>query len=230
MADTTENQTPVVDETPISSVQNPARKNSLSTYLKNRPERSELVESMSRDSQPSICPFIAEMLALGLHCLIAVEYDIAPGRHLILTRFTENILPDSSAAPGLIASQKEVRIRSLIVWPCFWSQDHIGKTGPKVLTIPAINSSRSTCLETSSTTRSHTVLLPTPFSRKVSYTTIPALPRKSTRRPLNWNTPSVRVVRKLSRTSYSDQVLDTMRLNLVQTYKATIFWRDSLRN
>lgn len=66
MADTTENQTPAVDETPISSVQtNAARKNSLSTYLKNRPERSELVESMSHDTQPSICPHIAEMLALG---------------------------------------------------------------------------------------------------------------------------------------------------------------------
>lgn len=66
MADTTENQTPAVDETPISSVQsNAARKNSLSTYLKNRPERSELVE--------------------------------------------KNILPDSTAAPGLIASQKELQ-------------------------------------------------------------------------------------------------------------------------
>lgn len=60
MADTTENQAPpAVDETPIS-VQNSARKNSLSTYLKNRPERSELVESMSHVSQPSTCPLIVE--------------------------------------------------------------------------------------------------------------------------------------------------------------------------
>jgi hypothetical protein len=66
MADTTENQAPeapIVDESPISSVGNPARKNSLTTYLKNRPERSELVESMSHDSQPSACPLIVGMLA-----------------------------------------------------------------------------------------------------------------------------------------------------------------------
>ncbi|KAM0245574.1 hypothetical protein ACHAQJ_010529 [Trichoderma viride] len=66
MADTTDTQVPPVDETPISSVQNnSARKNSLSNYLKHRPERSELVE--------------------------------------------KNILPDSTAAPGLLASQKELQ-------------------------------------------------------------------------------------------------------------------------
>ncbi|KAL7796842.1 hypothetical protein V8C37DRAFT_371650 [Trichoderma ceciliae] len=65
MADTTETQVPV-DETPISSVKaNAVRKNSLSNYLKHRPERSELVE--------------------------------------------KNILPDTTAAPGLIASQKELQ-------------------------------------------------------------------------------------------------------------------------
>ncbi|KAL6877002.1 hypothetical protein J3F83DRAFT_727787 [Trichoderma novae-zelandiae] len=65
MADTTETKAPV-DETPISSVKaDSARKNSLSNYLKHRPERSELVE--------------------------------------------KNILPDSTAAPGLIASQKELQ-------------------------------------------------------------------------------------------------------------------------
>lgn len=58
MTDTTENQAPIVDESPIASVGNPARKNSLSTYLKNRPERSELVESTSHDSQSSTYPLI----------------------------------------------------------------------------------------------------------------------------------------------------------------------------
>ncbi|KAH6608997.1 rpel repeat [Trichoderma cornu-damae] len=66
MADTTESQVPAVDETPISSVRtNTNRKNSLSNYLKHRPERSELVG--------------------------------------------KNILPDSTAAPGLIASQRELQ-------------------------------------------------------------------------------------------------------------------------
>ncbi|KAH0530051.1 hypothetical protein TsFJ059_004726 [Trichoderma semiorbis] len=67
MADITEEpQALPVDETPISSVKtNSARKNSLSNYLKHRPERSELVE--------------------------------------------KNILPDSTAAPGLLAQQKELQ-------------------------------------------------------------------------------------------------------------------------
>lgn len=49
MADTTETQPRPIDETPISSVKtNSDRKNSLSNYLKHRPERSELVESTSQ--------------------------------------------------------------------------------------------------------------------------------------------------------------------------------------
>jgi hypothetical protein len=51
MAETTETQVPPVDETTIASVKaNSARKNSLSNYLKHRPERSELVESTSHDA------------------------------------------------------------------------------------------------------------------------------------------------------------------------------------
>jgi len=66
MADITENQVPIVDETTISSVKtNANRKNSLSNYLKHRPERSELVD--------------------------------------------KNILPNSTVAPGLLASQKELQ-------------------------------------------------------------------------------------------------------------------------
>lgn len=61
MADTTENKAPV-DETPISAVKaNSARKNSLSNYLKHRPERSELVDSTSHDAQLSISPLATEM-------------------------------------------------------------------------------------------------------------------------------------------------------------------------
>jgi hypothetical protein len=59
------NKTPAVDETPISPTrQAPARKNSLEQHLKQRPDRSELVE--------------------------------------------KNILPASTAAPGLQEKQKEL--------------------------------------------------------------------------------------------------------------------------
>lgn len=41
-----EEQAPVIDDTPISGRPNVARKNSLEAHLQTRPERSELVESM----------------------------------------------------------------------------------------------------------------------------------------------------------------------------------------
>lgn len=87
MADTTENQAPVVDETPISSVGNPARKNSLSTYLKNRPERSELVESTSHDSNhpPAHCSW--KKLALKHGRLGAMKFGIASGKGLDTNSF-----------------------------------------------------------------------------------------------------------------------------------------------
>ena len=51
MADTTEQQAPVVDDTPISPVRadrpDNARKNSLENHLQRRPDRSQLVESES---------------------------------------------------------------------------------------------------------------------------------------------------------------------------------------
>merc|ERR1712000_649680 len=64
MADTTEQQPKLIDETPISPIRpNQARRNSLEDHLKHRPERAELIE--------------------------------------------KNILPASTAAPGLLAHQKE---------------------------------------------------------------------------------------------------------------------------
>ncbi|KAI8690515.1 Hypothetical protein NCS54_00042600 [Fusarium falciforme] len=64
MADTTEQQPQLVDETPISPIRpNQERRNSLEDHLKHRPDRAELVE--------------------------------------------KNILPASTAAPGLLAHQKE---------------------------------------------------------------------------------------------------------------------------
>ncbi|KAJ4327945.1 hypothetical protein N0V84_001620 [Fusarium piperis] len=66
MADTTEQQPQLVDETPISPIRpNQARRNSLEDHLKHRPDRAELVE--------------------------------------------KNILPASTAAPGLLAHQKELQ-------------------------------------------------------------------------------------------------------------------------
>ncbi|KAL2684879.1 hypothetical protein Neosp_005970 [[Neocosmospora] mangrovei] len=66
MADTTEQQPQLIDETPISPIRpNQARRNSLEDHLKHRPERAELVE--------------------------------------------KNILPASTAAPGLLAHQKELQ-------------------------------------------------------------------------------------------------------------------------
>ncbi|KAF5629734.1 uncharacterized protein FTJAE_8483 [Fusarium tjaetaba] len=79
MADT-EQQPKLVDESPISPVE---RRNSLEAHLKHRPERSELV-----DSQES----------LTLH----------PCAYNTDMRQTENILPASTAAPGLQAHQKEL--------------------------------------------------------------------------------------------------------------------------
>ncbi|KAM5369360.1 hypothetical protein ACJZ2D_009079 [Fusarium nematophilum] len=65
MADTTEQQPQLVDESPISPIRpNHERKNSLENHLMHRPERAELVE--------------------------------------------KNILPASTAAPGLQAHQREV--------------------------------------------------------------------------------------------------------------------------
>ncbi|KAJ4222044.1 hypothetical protein NW759_006472 [Fusarium solani] len=65
MADTTEQQPQLVDETPISPIRpNQERRNSLEDHLKHRPDRAELIE--------------------------------------------KNILPASTAAPGLLAHQKEV--------------------------------------------------------------------------------------------------------------------------
>ncbi|KAI8683760.1 hypothetical protein NCS57_00040800 [Fusarium keratoplasticum] len=73
MADTTEQQPQLVDETPISPIRpNQARRNSLEDHLKHRPDRAELVESKKAQTYQS-----------------------------------ENILPDSTAAPGLLAHQKE---------------------------------------------------------------------------------------------------------------------------
>jgi hypothetical protein len=80
----TEEQTPIVDDTPISGRPNVARKNSLEAHLQGRPERSELVESRSS-------------VKLSFECLT-----------LLTTVSTENILPESTAAPGLLAHQKEV--------------------------------------------------------------------------------------------------------------------------
>lgn len=53
-----------------------------------------------------------------------MKYDIASGGGLILIThsFAENILPDSTVAPGLLANQKEVRIRSLPLWHYRWAQ------------------------------------------------------------------------------------------------------------
>merc|ERR1712000_703574 len=66
MADTTEQQPKLIDETPISPIRpNQARRNSLEDHLKHRPERAELIE--------------------------------------------KNILPASTAAPGLLAHQKELQ-------------------------------------------------------------------------------------------------------------------------
>ncbi|CAM1510132.1 Fc.00g004670.m01.CDS01 [Cosmosporella sp. VM-42] len=63
---TEQQQTPIVDETPISPIRpNQARKNSLESHLMHRPERAELVE--------------------------------------------KNILPASTAAPGLQAQQRELQ-------------------------------------------------------------------------------------------------------------------------
>ena len=85
---TEQQQTPIVDETSISPIRpNHERKNFLNNHLLHRPERAQLIES-----EP---PLQASL--------------IAPEDYLLTTRPpTENILPASSAAPGLLAHQKEV--------------------------------------------------------------------------------------------------------------------------
>lgn len=80
----TEEQTPIVDDTPISGRPNVARKNSLEAHLQGRPERSELVESKLSARLSFECPT------------------------LLTSAPSENILPESTAAPGLLAHQKEV--------------------------------------------------------------------------------------------------------------------------
>jgi hypothetical protein len=84
MADTTEQQqTKLVDDSSISPVE---RRNSLEAHLKHRPERAELVESKPTPNR--------------FECEVHTAYRPAPK--------TENILPASTAAPGLLAHQKEV--------------------------------------------------------------------------------------------------------------------------
>lgn len=56
MADTTEQQPQLVDETPISPIRpNQERRNSLEDHLKHRPDRAELVESEKpRPTNPAL--------------------------------------------------------------------------------------------------------------------------------------------------------------------------------
>ena len=57
MADTTEQQAPVVDESSISSVRpDHVRKNSLENHLQNRPNRVELVDSACPFAHPFAVP------------------------------------------------------------------------------------------------------------------------------------------------------------------------------
>ncbi|OAQ73421.1 RPEL repeat protein [Pochonia chlamydosporia 170] len=81
MSESEEQKPQQVDETPISPIRpDAARKNSLENHLMHRPNRTELVES-----------------------------GIFHNRTKNLNIFrTENILPASSAAPGLLAHQKEL--------------------------------------------------------------------------------------------------------------------------
>lgn len=85
--------TRAIDETPISpSRPNAARKNSLEYHLSHRPERQELVDSMSLwVVSPANFPAFNPRAWLTM-------WSLSP----------ENILPASTAAPGLQAHQKEV--------------------------------------------------------------------------------------------------------------------------
>ena len=81
-----------VDETPISpSRPNPGRKNSLEYHLGHRPDRQELVDSMWPVVIATSRGRSGAELTLHVWCL-------------------ENILPASTAAPGLQAHQKEVSL------------------------------------------------------------------------------------------------------------------------
>ncbi len=102
-----------VDETPISpSRPNAARKNSLEQHLMHRPERQELVESKSelhgllaRAPYLEVCP-AAHPPGSSADPKKAVR--VSRRRKTSNMHAPENILPNSSAAPGLQAQQKEV--------------------------------------------------------------------------------------------------------------------------
>lgn len=91
MADSNEQQQPPasVDETPISPVRRPdhERKNSLENHLMHRPDRTELVGSKLPRT----------------HLLIAAYRSLYANQGV-----AENILPASTAAPGLQSHQRDV--------------------------------------------------------------------------------------------------------------------------
>lgn len=95
MAD--ENTTPAVNDVKIdeSSIAHPDpdRRGSLEKQLLQRPGKAELIESKQK---PSSLPVLTFYPLLLLTCL-----PLSPP-------LAENILPASSAAPGLLAQQKEV--------------------------------------------------------------------------------------------------------------------------
>lgn len=101
-----------VDETPISPSQpNAQRKNSLVQHLMHRPERGELVQSMTPN--PTFTRAPRPTPDGGSGTMRPTQQTPAPKStkpkvcHLLNPR-AENILPATTAAPSLQAHQKEV--------------------------------------------------------------------------------------------------------------------------
>ncbi|KAF2454233.1 hypothetical protein BDY21DRAFT_387637 [Lineolata rhizophorae] len=97
-----------VDETPISPVRSPERRNSLEKHLQHRPEAQDLKNRhilMDTNAAPSLQQAQHDLERQRATDSLKKGLAHRPDRETLIER---NILPDSSAAPALQGHQKEL--------------------------------------------------------------------------------------------------------------------------